>query len=250
MKKRRIIICIAFVLIVAVVLGRMGYAYYGTAPELSPYTCSQHKDDTLRILFIGDSWAYMHQRHDAELAAMLSAKSSRPVSVCSYGICGITSKGFYESLFQDDSLRSLLSHGADYAIVSIGINDSYQKRGATHYALHTIYILRFLIANNIHPILLEIPDYDIVYAYEHQTFSRKGLRQLSMLLTGSQIDCREAYRQALRAKLYQNQLLNKVRLLSLESWDYDLYLSDRMHLNEKGYATLDSMIAKSSFINF
>ena len=29
-----------------------------------------------------------------------------------------------------------------------------------------------------------------------------------------------------------------------------MHYSDRMHLNEKGYATLDSMIAKSSFINF
>lgn len=231
------------ILLMAVVIGQKGCHYYGLAEPQPAYPCQHQPTDTLRMAFIGDSWAFMHQPYDDSLAQHISRLTGCPVAVSSYGLCGKTSKEVYLSLFSDSILRQLISSGPHYGIVSVGINDSYKKMSSQYYVSHTLLIVRFLLHSGITPILMELPHYDIQQAYERQTWSRKTLRQLSMLLTGSQLDCRSAYRQALRDALREGGLSSQVTLLPAMPADWSLWQPDRMHLNKKGYASLDTCIA-------
>lgn len=220
------------------------WRYYGLASEREAYACKRQQDDTLRLAIIGDSWAHLHQPYDTLLQQTISSKTGTPVKVSSYGLCGQTSKEVYLSMFNDRGLRRLLSEGADYCFISVGINDTYKKIGADYFAHHTCLILRFMLQNGITPILLEIPDYDIAYAYEHQTVRKKLLRQLSMGITHSTLDCREDYRQALRTAMEEERLASSIVIIANQHWDASLYATDRMHLNKRGYQVLDSLIVK------
>ena len=234
------LLAVLAVLLVAVM---MTYAYYADALQQTPYPCQQHDDDTLRVILIGDSWACYHQPHDAHLSQLLQELTRKPVKVVSYGLCGKTSKEIYGSLFDDNGMRQLLTRGADYCFLSVGINDTYKKTGAASYAQHTMQILRFLCTNHITPIVLEIPNYDIAFAFERQTMTRKLLRYLSMLFTNSPLDCREKYRKALRETIQSDSIAHKTHIIPTQSWSLHLYQYDRMHLNDLGYQTLDSCIA-------
>ena len=234
------------VLLIAVICGCLMipvYNYYAPASERTVYNCERHQDDTLRIAMIGDSWVFLHYPYNDTLENLISQKAGRPAKVSAYGLCGKTSKEVYYSFFNDQTMQALMKQGADYCFISVGINDTYKKMGAHYYAQSTAYILRFLLQNNIKPILLEIPDYDINYAYEHQTTSKKLLRQLSMLVTCSQMDCREQYRQALMLQLRELGIENEISLLRIP-YSMEYYNADRMHLNAKGYQLLDSCICE------
>lgn len=237
------LVFLAVLVAVVATVGLKARHYYGVAAERPVYPCQHHRDDTLRLAIVGDSWAFCHRDHDGSLARLLGERTHRPVKVGTYGLCGATSKEVYVSMFEDDGLRRLLQAGADYCFISVGINDTYKKMGARYYAHHTVLILRFLLENGITPILLEIPDYDISYAYERQTPDRKLLRRLSMLVTGNPLDCRESYRQALRQVIEERRIVGPL-IIPNQHWDMSLYQSDRMHLGCRGYEVLDSCICK------
>ena len=241
MNKKRWSLFITIATLLAAVA--MTYSYYADAPQQPSYPCQQHDDDTLRVILIGDSWACYHHQHDAHLSQLLHELTQRPATVVSYGLCGKTSKEIYSSLFDDSGMRQLLTQGADYCFLSVGINDTYRKTGAASYAQHTLQILHFLYSNHITPILLEIPNYDIAFAFERQTMTRKLLRHLSMLLTGSPLDCRQTYRKALNETIQNGGMASEVLIIPTQSWSLRLYQYDRMHLNDQGYHTLDTCIA-------
>jgi len=242
MKRKPAFIILGFSILTCIIVAITAHNYYGLAAEHPVYRCKQHDDDTLRLAIIGDSWAFLHHDIDASLAQSLSDSINRPVNVSSYGLCGQTSKEVYRSMFEDEHLRQLLESGPDYCFVSVGINDTYKKTGAAYYAHHTWLILHFLLQNGIIPILMEIPNYDIRYAYEHQTTLRKLLRQFSMLVTGSRLDCREEYRQTLRSTLKSKKNCLQIILPSHRIFNTSSFLSDGMHLNAQGYSQLDSCI--------
>ena len=240
MKKKWVFLFLIVCICLSIV--KVAYDYYAVAPERPIYSCHHHESDTLKILIIGDSWAYFHQPYDSSLGELLYKKTERPVQVVSNGLCGKTSKEVYLSLFEDKKLKEIVSRGADYCFISVGINDSYKKIGASYYARHTISLIRFFLRNHVNPIILEIPNYDIAKAYKRQTNSRKILRQLSMKITNSQIDCREDYRQSLRQQLLAEKLTDSIIILTVKNWDASFYKPDGMHLNNKGYVSLDSCI--------
>ena len=223
MRKNKFILLILPLVLICIGLLIPAYNYYAPASERSAYTSQQHLDDTLRLAMIGDSWVFNHYPYNDTLASMIKQKE------------------VYQSIFEDQTMRNILEKGTDYCFVSVGINDTYKKMGAKYYAQSSINILRFLLKNNIKPILLEIPNYDINYAYEHQTADRKLLRQLSMLLTRSELDCRQEYRQALAHELVKTSIGEQIQIIHFPGTP-EYYKSDRMHLNEKGYHILDSCI--------
>lgn len=249
--KRLILVIVAILIITGIAIVVMGRNYYGLASELcccrelvcerETPQCHKELGDTLRLSVIGDSWAFRHQDYNASLAEELSKQTHRPVKVSSYGLSGKTSKEFYLCLFEDESISRVVD-GTSFCFVSVGINDTYRKIGLTYYIHHTILILRYLLKKNITPILLEIPDYDIYYAYNHQTYDRKLLRRISMLITHSPLDCRREYREAMRQVLADEHLTDKVLVVSNQQWDMTHYVADRMHLNSQGYKALDSCI--------
>lgn len=235
----------SIIIIISILCGFLtipAYNYYALPSEQKIYACQLKSDDTLRIAMIGDSWVFYHYPYNDTLEKLISQKTGKPVKVSAYGLCGKTSKEIYLSFYEDQTMQDLLKQGADYCFISVGINDTYKKMGAQYYSRSTAFILRFLIHNNIKPILLEIPDYDIKYAYEHQTLDRKLLRQLSMIITRSELDCRQEYRKALIHELQLSGIQVSNILLKFP-YSPEYYESDRMHLKENGYQVLDSFIA-------
>lgn len=225
------------------------YHYYAPPHLREPYQM-QKPDDTLRIAYIGDSWAFMHKDHNCQIAQLIEDSLHRPVKVYSYGICGLTSKEIYENLFDNSNFKSFLQkHSYEYCFISAGINDTFRKMNTTYYQQSMDGIIQFFLANNIHPIILEIPDYDIEKAYNWQKSLRKLLRDASMYINSITVDCKTIYREALNDLINQKGYQNKISVIRYKSWNNQyhddlqhLYLGDGMHLNSVGYVKLDSVI--------
>jgi lysophospholipase L1-like esterase len=221
------------------------------AEALPNYKTMQNNDDTLRIAYIGDSWAFRHQFHQCNIKEQLENKLLRPVIVSSFGIEGHTSKEIYYALFELANLKLFMEKGYDYCIISAGINDTYKKMSISYYQESMACIIQFMLANHIHPIIQEIPDYNITKAYENQKPEKKLLRNISMLINGTELDCKQQFRDALNVLIQQKGYQGKVSIIRYKSWNgnyendlKNLYNEDQMHINERGYSALDSVIVK------
>lgn len=226
--------------------------YYGSPVERIPYKMAQ-RDDTLRIAYIGDSWAYIHHRnHQCLIPTFIGDQLQRPVKIYSYGLPGRTSKEIYEAMFEDEKLKQMLQrNGLDYCIVSAGINDANKKMSVKYYQDSADCIILFLLLNHIRPVILEIPDYDIYKIYRWERLNRKLLRKLSMLINNVPINCKQNYREALDELISKKAYRDKVSIIRYKSWNSnyekdlkELYLVDGVHLNEHGNHVLDSVIAR------
>ena len=251
MKYKLIILLIALIT-TCIIIGVKLYSYYAPAQLRPPYRTVQHHNDTIRIAYIGDSWAFGHQFHQCKIKEYLENELHRPVVVNSYGIGGQTSKEIYNALFELDILKHFMEKGYDYCFISAGINDTYKKMSTSYYQESMDCIIQFLLANHIHPIIQEVPDYNITKAYDNQKTDKKFIRQLSMFINHSKLDCRQDFRDALDELINEKGYNDKISVIRYKSWNNDyendlniLYLNDGMHLNEKGYLVLDSMIAKT-----
>ena len=251
---KRMIIFLFIIVITLLFIGKLFNSYYSPSKERTPYQTTKHDDDTLRIAFIGDSWAFMHKSHSCQLSTMIEKKIHRPVIVKSHGICGLTSKEIYEAFFENNSYKEFMMYGFDYCIISAGINDTYKKMSVNYYKKSMDCIIRFMLANHIRPIILEIPDYNIEKAYERQTSLRKILRQLSMFINDTPLDCKQLFRESLDELIKEKGYEQEINVIRYKEWNanYDedlktLYVGDGMHLNEDGYANLDSTITSTDF---
>ena len=226
------------------------YRYYAPPKLRQPYQINATPDDTLRIAFIGDSWAFMHKDHECMISQLLQDTLHRPVKVHSYGVCGLTSKEIYENIFDNSDFKQFLSKRRyAYCYVSAGINDTYKKMSTSYYQQSMDGIIQFLLTNQIHPIIQEIPDYDIYTSFDRQKASRKILRRLSMIINNMPLDCKQLFRDALDELIYKKKYSDKVSIIRYKSWNGDgdqdldhLYRSDGLHLNDNGYAVLDKAI--------
>ena len=248
MKKIKYIILL-FIFLVCALIVYSTYIYYAPPYLKKPYQMPK-PDDTLRIAYIGDSWAFMHKKYNFQMAISLEKELHRPVKVHSFGICGLTSKEIYEQLFCDTGYNEFMQkRGYNYCFISAGINDTYKKMSISYYQHSMKGIIQFLLANDIHPIILEIPDYDIQKAYNWQKSLRKALRDVTMFINKVPVDCKQMYRDALQELINQKGYHNKISIIRYKSWNNNyqddlqhLYLKDGMHLNSVGYAKLDSTI--------
>ena len=244
------------ILLIIIAVGCLSYSmfsYYKPPTEYQPYAMPQDRDDTLRIAYIGDSWAFMHREHNCQISDIIGNIIHRPVKVHSYGICGLTSKEFYENMFINADLKHFLQKRRyDYCFISLGINDTYKKMSITYYQQSMDCIINFFLTNHIHPIILEIPDYDIIKSFERQNNTRKLLRRLSMFINNTPLDCKKQFRKALDELISKKMYTKDVSIIRYMSWNNygtkdlnTLYRSDGIHLNTTGYAKLDSCIIKT-----
>lgn len=228
----------------------VAYQFYAPPRMREPYLM-MHQDDTLRIAYIGDSWAFMHKTHDYDMSKYITDTLRRPVRVHSYGICGLTSKEIYESMYDNADFKAFLQKRTyKYFFISAGINDTYKKMGTQYYKLSMDGIIRLLLHNNIRPIILEIPDYDIQKAYNWQKSLRKTLRDISMYINNTPVNCKQMFRDALDELIIEKEYQDQISIIRYKTWNnhYNddlkrLYVHDGMHLNDIGYAKLDSVIA-------
>lgn len=244
-----------FLLIVVWICGLLTYyafEYYAPPPFRPSFQMDNNQQtDTIRIAYIGDSWAFLHHEHPCIISKMIEDSLHIPAKVYSYGICGLTSKGLYNNIYDNGGFHHfLLERPYNYCFISAGINDSYRKMSTSYYKRSMDGIIRQLLDNQVHPIIMEIPDYNIQKAYENQTSSKKALRQLSMTINSCPLDCKQQFRDALDELIKKKGYNDDVSIIRYKSWNdhseqdlKDLYVNDGMHLNEAGYAKLDSIIA-------
>lgn len=229
----------------------LSYQYYAPPSYRQPFHMKQDSEDTLRIAYIGDSWAYWHNKHKCQIAQLLKDTLHRPVIVHSYGICGLTSKEIYENMFENnDFIDFLTKRRYEYCYVSAGINDTHKKMGITYYQQSINNIIQLMLTNNIHPIIQEIPDYDIKKIDDLQKPYKRIIRRIYMFFNNIPIDCKQKFRDALDNMIREKGYQNKVGIIRYKTWNNDyrndlnhLYSHDHLHLNENGYAKLDSAIA-------
>ena len=233
------------------------FSYYTPAKERPQYKTSQHYDDTIRIAYIGDSWAQGHNNHNCLIEQKIEEVMRCPVRVSSYGIGSLTSKEIYHALFEVEGLRHFMEKGYNYCVISAGINDSSKKLSKSYYKKSINCLIRFMLYNHIRPIIIEIPDYNIQRAFERQTTKKKLIRRVSMVVNGTKLDCKQQFRDALNELIKAKEYQNKVTVIRYKSWNNnyekdlrELYIEDQMHLNDKGYAVLDSVIANEIINRF
>lgn len=238
---------IAAILIIAFGYGM--YYYYAPPKEREPYHIAQKHDDTIRVAYIGDSWAFFHQPYDQRISDSLTNKLRLPAKVTSLGFCGRSSKEVYQYFFDKPEMVTFLSKGYDYCFVSLGINDANKKMSTNYYKQSMACIIQFLLTNQITPIILEIPDYNIEKMYRWEIPSRKLLRPFSRFVTGTPINCKKEFRKALDELLSEKKYGEKVQVIRYKAWNDNFaddlknyYKGDGIHLNDKGYTKLDSCI--------
>lgn len=248
--KRRIFIVILIISIF--IVGGVCYLkpYFSPAHKLDGLKVMHHSDDTIRVGYIGDSWADGHKRVICVIDSFIQDTLGRHVDVRTAGISGLTSKNIYYGIFKNDSMRSVIEWGPDFCFVVAGINDSDRKMGVGYYKENMKLIITLLLEHHIKPIVLEIPSYNIEFSYERRSRQVKMRYLVSMLLTWSKMDCINEYRAAYNRLLCEQKWGDKVITIRCNDWNpygymdnRNLYDEGQMHLNEKGYFILDSCIA-------
>lgn len=230
------------------------YQYYQPAEAQLIYRIpAKHSDDTLRVLFIGDSWAAYHQAHDSILATMISSSTNKPCVVKSIGNVGAKSKEVYERLFS--STKPFILEHPDYCIISVGINDAVAKMGADYYTSNYVNILDFLISQKIVSIVLDMPNVDYSAVYNRESFSAKFRHQLSSAITRGDFYSFSSYRIALSETLNKLEKHDSIIYVEAQNWmpnnsAISFYCDDGIHLNAEGYQKLDSCLSIKIANNF
>ena len=245
------LIILSITIIIGIYYGIKCYVYYSPATYRPTYHTKQHNEDTIRIAYIGDSWAIGHRYHKCNLSQTLTDILKIPVKTESYGIGGLTSKEIYNALFELEQFKIFMEKGYNYCVVSAGINDTHKKMSKSYYKNSMNLIISFLIANHIYPIILEIPDYNIYQTYNNQELYKRIIQRFSMFINSTKMNCKQQFRDALDELIKEKKYENALNVIPFKSWNKDylkdlktIYNDDQVHLNERGYRLLDSVIAK------
>lgn len=221
-----------------------------------------HKDDTLRVAVIGDSWAEYHTTLECDTIFCRVAKrlTSVPVKCFSTGHSGKMSKEIYNEMFADRTVehewernycsQPLIEEHPDYCVIMAGINDMRMCRPVEFYIGNYRLILRFLLHHGIRPVVMEMPDVDFRLALENRKYYEQWAFHLLSIWTKVDYNSAQVYRDAMRQMLQQEGLMDKVLFISVSKWNQGgvdanpaIYLDDRFHLNLDGYHVLDSCMA-------
>lgn len=237
--------------------------YYVPPTPYAPYEVKHHQDDTLRVIMIGDSWVYYHEtlRRDStfedELKRVLGSKK---VKVTAKGKGGTTSGEIYQRMSAERTwemdydlnycAQSVIADGADYCVISAGINDARQRRGKVYYVGSYLRILRLLLSYGIRPVVMEIPDVEVDESHDGNSLYFRLKNRICMALLKTELYGVEDYRRTLKDSLVSTHLMDSVIYIPAASWNPDgwkdkrnIYTDDRLHLNLSGFALLDSTFA-------
>jgi len=205
------------------------------------------RNDSLKVLFIGDSWAYLHQNYDSQFCSMI-IKKGFPCRVISKGYSGANSKEIYQHMYT--SCMPLLIDNPTYCVIIVGINDAVAKLGKDFYSYHYILILQQLLRMGIKPVVLEIPDVNYRAVADRESPIMRLHHCLSSFLTDSELYGFNSYRENLKKSIVEAGINRRIVYVKSDSWntggykDSDsLFLPDEVHLNALGYYKLDSCIA-------
>ncbi len=228
--------------------------YFAIAEEIVFESIDDVSKKQTTLYIVGDSWAYYHKPYDVQLANMIKLRTDKEVSISSFGICGLTTKGIYQNMFDKTSEDYAFNERPDYCLLFAGINDADRKMGKQFYRNHMKMMIDYLLRQNVTPIVLEIPNFDIVSSFMNRDLRTQLLYTASMISTQSGLNCIDDYRKQFEELYHEEGWGGKVLYIHSKQWNPDgykdirnLYNSDMMHLNENGYIVLDSCIVDFVF---
>lgn len=234
--------------------------FYKPVEPFAPYEVAQHDDDTLRVIMIGDSWIYFHEtlRRDSTFEQSLKhVLGNQKVKVTAKGKGGAVSGEIYEQMSAERMLATefdlnnctqpVIEQGADYCVISAGINDARQRRGKVYYVTNYFHIIRTLLANGIRPVVMEIPDVEVDEYYKGNTLYYQLRAWIAMRVLKTGLYGTSDYRVALRDSLAAHHLMDSIVYVPAAAWNPEgwkdkrnIYTDDHFHLNLAGYEILDS----------
>ena len=237
--------------------------YYRPSEVFNTYEVTKHDDDTLRVIMIGDSWVYFHEtlRRDSTLELKIKKEiGHKRVKLLAKGKGGAVSGEIYNYMSAERMLvaeydlnncsQPIIEQGADYCIISAGINDARQRRGKQYYVTNYYQIIRFLLSKGIRPVVMEIPEVEVDEAYEGNTLYYQLRSRIVMRMMETNLYGTHDYRQALKDSLVARHLMDSVLYIPAASWNPEgwhdkrnIYADDHFHLNLNGYELLDSTFA-------
>lgn len=263
MNNKRIFILFIFGIVICLALGGLLFylnnrwkAMWALSPEKPVYKIELCKDDTLRVVMIGDSWVGMRTDTLNNLFQVrLSNILGKPVILRTKGKGGEKSRGVYQLMFEENGYgtKPLLSSGADFCVVFAGINDAAANLGIKQFIHHMKLIIDFLLANNIRPVIIEIPDVNIWSVYGNKPIKDLVVDCLKSVMTGCRVYCYSDYREALYEMLVKEYDSDSISYVSMNDWNGDvflnpsLFMSGSIHLNRYGYERIDKSIAETIF---
>ena len=260
---RKLILGFSVVVVGVLLVIWMWRPFYKPVEPFAPYEIMRHDDDSFRVIMIGDSWVYFYETlgRDSVLEQTLkNMLDNRKVTVATKGKGGAASGDIYEQMSADRMMATefdlnncsqpMIEKGADYCIISAGINDARQRRGKLYYVTNYLHIIQTLLSGGIRPVVMEIPDVEVNEAYEGNTLYYQIRSWLVMRFLGTELYGTADYRLALRDSLKAHYLMDSIVYVSAASWNpdgwrdkRDIYTNDHFHLNLAGYALLDSVFA-------
>lgn len=250
MRKSIVVVLVLLALIVAVVCYYSYNPCYRPAEMQTGLCVLHHNDDTIRIAYIGDSWAYNHKNVKCIIDSIIHSQTGKPIQIRTAGVGGLTSKEIYNAIFSNSEFKSVIEWGPDFCFVSAGINDSNIKNGSNNYKENMRLLISSLLDNHITPVIMEIPYYDIYYTFWKRSPHSMFRCIRSMLGTQSSINCIDSYSNSFDDLITEQHWQDVVITIKRTYWNpygyegqKELYTSDRMHLNQDGYLILDSCIA-------
>ena len=253
-----------------VVLSILGFAAYHfvdkefmVAKELPYYHVSPRSDDdTIRVAVIGDSWAHFHKTFSCDALFEQYAGRWTPLKVkCqSRGKGGALSKEVYHLMFRnqlpqnswwdDFCTQPLIEEHPDYCVVMTGINDTWKKRPVSYYAGNCRHIIRLLLANDIRPVVMEIPDFEMGKWLDTNRRPQRFIFRIYSYFTDVVEDDITPFRKGLKDMLNETGFVDSILYIPADNWlpknhhySEDIYNIDHIHLNYQGYHLLDSCMA-------
>ena len=241
---------------------------FGIAEELPFYHVGpRSNDDTLRVAVIGDSWAEWHMTLNCDtLFQQYGGRlTTKPIKCMTRGKGGAKSKDVYYYMFReytqefswmhDICTQPLLEQHPDYCVVMVCINDTWKKRPVSYYAGNYRLIIRLLLANNIRPVVMEIPDFEMGEWLNIHRKRKRFLYRIYSYFNGVVADDITPFRNGLKEMLKDTRLGDSVLFIPANHWipqdhhySEEIYQIDHIHLNYQGYHVLDSCIV-SEIIN-
>ena len=253
-------------------LGVLIYAGYQTnlfidrefmvAEELPFYHVGPRpNDDTLRVAVIGDSWAEFHMtlNCDTLIETYGGRLTTKPIKCMTRGRGGAKTKDVYYYMFRshtqeyswmhDLCTQPLLEEHPDYCVIMVGINDTWKKRPISYYTGNYRLIIRLLLANQIRPVVMEIPDFEMGEWLDTHRRRQRYLYRIYSYFTGVVEDDITPFRDGLREMLKETGLGDSVLFIPADRWipknhqySEEIYQEDHVHINYQGYHLLDSCI--------
>lgn len=175
---------LVLVLIVITGLGFYFYKRYALEKRHVLVPEKKHKNDTLRVGIIGDSWA-TGITIDTIIRDEFK-KRGISTEVIAFGQPEAKTKEIYDNLYanpgQPYSSNEILHHNLDYCIILAGTSDAEGEMGAKFYAYYCSLIISDLARNKIEPVFVTMPEFGFKEETDSLDILKKVRNELSSLL--------------------------------------------------------------------